>query len=80
MSATAMLLTAAIELAQTTDPDYVDEAGRIIGSPSAGPDPEHSGDRGGYAQLLTAAMIFAALTFIAWNIRREMAKGRARGV
>ena len=76
MSATTAVLGMLAELAQTTDPDYLDDAGRIIGSPAAGPKPEGNGDRGGYAQLLTAFMIFAALVFIAWNIRREVVKGR----
>lgn len=73
------ILEVVIELSQsTTDADYLDDAGRIIGSPAAGPKPEHNGERGGYAQLFTALGIFAAIGFIAWRIRREMAAGKAR--
>lgn len=68
---------AVFELAQVTDPDYLDEAGRIIGSPSAGPKPENPGDRGGYAQLLTLFMLFLAVGFIAWRIQRSSALARA---
>ena len=82
MSATMTLLSTVIELAQdSSDADYYyDDAGRIIGSPAAGPKPENPGDRGGYAQLLTAFMIFAGLTFIAVRIWRGTVKARhARG-
>lgn len=82
MSPQLALLTSAIETAielgqSTTDADYLDDAGRIIGSPAAGPKPEHNGERGGYAQLFTAVGIFAAIGFIAWRIRREMTSGSA---
>ncbi|MEO0494591.1 MAG: hypothetical protein AAF081_14370 [Actinomycetota bacterium] len=77
MSTTMTLLSAALELAQESgDADFYDDAGRIIGSPAAGPKPENPGDRGGYAQLLTAFMIFAGLSFIAFQIWRETAKAR----
>lgn len=77
MSTSAALVGLVADLAQSsTDADYLDDAGRIIGSPSAGPKPDNPGDRGGYAQLLTAIVLFTALAFIAWNIRREMLKGR----
>ena len=82
MSATMTLVSTVIELAQdSSDADYYyDDAGRIIGSPAAGPKPENPGDRGGYAQLLTAFMIFTGLTFIAVRIWRETVKARhARG-
>ena len=81
MSATMTLLSMVIELAQdSSDADFYDDAGRIIGSPAAGPKPENPGDRGGYAQLLTAFMIVAGLTFIAVRIWRETVKARhARG-
>ena len=58
--------------AELTDPDYLDDAGRIIGSPAAGPDPEHPGDRGGYAQFLTLAVMVGGLSFIAWRITRQI--------
>lgn len=77
MSLTATVLSTAFELAQDgNDADFLDDAGRIIGSPAAGPKPENPGDRGGYAQLLTAFMIFAALAFIAFQIWRETQKAR----
>lgn len=40
------------------------EAGRIIGSPEAGPKPEQSGDRGGWLQLVTLAAVAASVTLI----------------
>lgn len=58
--------------AELTDPDYLDDAGRIIGSPAAGPDPEHPGDRGGYAQFLTLGVMVGGLSFIAWRITRQV--------
>ena len=81
MSATMTLLSTVIELAQdSSDADFYDDAGRIIGSPAAGPKPENPGDRGGYAHLPPAFMSFAGLTFIALRIWRETAKARhARG-
>lgn len=65
-------LVALVEFAQEIDPDYVDDAGRIIGSPAPGPDPQHSGDRGGFAQLLTLAFLVSGVSFVAWRIRRAM--------
>ena len=44
------------------------DAGRIIGSPDAGPDPQQSGDRGGWAQLLTLGALAAGVGFITWRI------------
>ncbi|MEM9203801.1 MAG: hypothetical protein AAGC53_19335 [Actinomycetota bacterium] len=60
------------------DPDYLDDAGRIIGSPAAGPKPQQSGDRGGFAQLLTLLALFLGVSFVAWRIRREMNKATAQ--
>lgn len=60
--------------AETSDPDFLDDAGRIIGSPSAGPAPEHPGDRGGYAQFLTLAVMAGGLAFIAWRITRQASR------
>ena len=46
MSATMTLLSTVIELAQdSSDADFYDDAGRIIGSPAAGPKPENPGPR-----------------------------------
>lgn len=44
------------------------DAGRIIGSPDAGPKPQQSGDRGGWAQFLTLAVITVGVGFIMWRI------------
>ncbi len=57
--------------AQVTDPDFLDDAGRIIGSPGAGPEPENPGDRGGYAQLLTLAVMAGGVGFIGWRVARQ---------
>lgn len=49
----------------------VDDApglGRSIGSPEAGPRPEHPGDRGGWAQLLTLAVLAGGVGVILWRI------------
>ncbi|RMH69751.1 MAG: hypothetical protein D6683_15870, partial [Actinomyces sp.] len=49
----------------------VDDApglGRSIGSPEAGPRPEHPGDRGGWAQLLTLAVLAGGVSVIMWRI------------
>jgi len=58
--------------AQVTDPDFLDDAGRIIGSPAAGPKPENPGDRGGYAQLITLAVMVGGVAFIGWRITRQV--------
>ena len=77
----ATLLGFVADVAQsTTDADFLDDAGRIIGSPDAGPKPEHNGERGGYAQLLTMLGIFVAVGFVAWRIRREMNAAATRRV
>ncbi len=68
------LADAGTALAQTVDPDLLDDAGRIIGSPDAGPDPQNSGDRGGWAQLLTLAVMMAGVVFIAWRIRAALVR------
>ena len=46
-------------------------ADRIIGSPDPGPDPQHSGDRGGSLQFATMGMVAAAVAFIMWRIARS---------
>ena len=43
-------------------------ADRIIGSPDPGPDPQHSGDRGGSLQFVTLGAVAAAVAFIMWRI------------
>ncbi|MCY4663611.1 MAG: hypothetical protein OXC00_02985 [Acidimicrobiaceae bacterium] len=45
-------------------------ADRIIGSPDPGPDPQHSGDRGGSLQFVTLGAVAAAVAFIMWRITR----------
>ena len=45
-------------------------ADRIIGSPEAGPEPQHSGDRGGSLQFATMGAVAAAVAFIMWRIAR----------
>ncbi len=57
---------------QSDGSEYLDDAGRIIGSPDPGPEPEHSGERGGSAQLLTLAVMLAGVAFIAWRIRNSL--------
>ena len=46
-------------------------ADRIIGSPDPGPDPQHSGDRGGSLQFATLGTVAAAVVFIMWRIARS---------
>ena len=46
-------------------------ANRIIGSPDPGPDPQHSGDRGGSLQFATMGAVTAAVAFIMWRIARS---------
>ena len=46
-------------------------ADRIIGSPDPGPDPQHSGDRGGSLQFATLGVVAAAVAFIMWRIARS---------
>ena len=46
-------------------------ADRIIGSPEAGPKPQHSGDRGGNLQFVTMGAVAAAVAFIMWRIARS---------
>jgi len=70
--------TLAAIAADSSDADFLDEAGRIVGSPSAGPSPEHPGDRGGYAQFLTLAVMVAGLGFIAWRINRQVRRHQTR--
>jgi hypothetical protein len=72
----AMLHDVVTWAAQVTDPDYIDEAGRIIGSPAAGPAPQNPGDRGGYAQILTLFVMLGGVSFVAWRIRHAMQNAR----
>lgn len=53
-------------------------ADRIIGSPDPGPDPQHSGDRGGSLQFATLGAVAAAVAFIMWRIIRAARSARLR--
>lgn len=44
--------------------DLAPGAGRIIGSPDPGPEPQHSGDRGGWRQLALLGALAVAVTAI----------------
>ena len=46
-------------------------ADRIIGSPDPGPDPQHTGDRGGSLQFATLGAVAVAVVFIMWRIARS---------
>ena len=46
-------------------------ADRIIGSPDPGPDPQHSGDRGGSLQFVTLGAVAVAVALIMWRITRS---------
>ncbi|MGA0237090.1 MAG: hypothetical protein ACO3PD_01670 [Acidimicrobiales bacterium] len=72
----ATVVAALADLAQVTDPDYLDDAGRIIGSPDPGPDPTHSGDRGGVLQFVLFFGLVGGVSFIAWRIRTAMRQAR----
>ena len=53
-------------------------ADRIIGSPDPGPDPQHSGDRGGSLQFATLGAVAAAVAFIMWRITRAVRRASHR--
>ncbi len=69
------------EDAGDVDPEIPPGAGRIIGSPDAGPDPLQSGDRGGWAQLVTLGALTCGVGFIMWKIisAARQAPGSAAG-
>ena len=46
-------------------------ADRIIGSPDPGPDPQHSGDRGGSLQFVTLGTVAVSVALIMWRIARS---------
>ena len=52
-------------------------AGRIIGSPDAGPEPHQSGDRGGALQFATLGAVAAALALMAWRITRALRRSNS---
>ena len=53
-------------------------ADRIIGSPDPGPDPQHSGDRGGSLQFVTLGAVAVAVAFIMWRIARSARRASHR--
>lgn len=53
-------------------------ADRIIGSPEAGPKPQHTGDRGGSLQFATLGAVAAAVAFIMWRITRAARRAARR--
>lgn len=53
-------------------------ADRIIGSPDAGPAPQHSGDRGGALQFATLGAVAAATALIMWRIARAARQATIR--
>lgn len=57
----AILLLAGPVAAQD---DIPDACRTIVGCADAGPKPEHPGDRGGYAQFLTLAVLTGGVGFI----------------
>jgi hypothetical protein len=61
---------------QDDEPAIPAGAGRIIGSPDPGPDPEHPGDRGGWAQFLTLGAIVGGVGFIMWRITSSARRAR----
>ena len=65
--------TTFVPQSDVTEADLADEAevgdlppgaGRIIGSPDPGPEPQHSGDRGGWRQLALLGALAAAVAAI----------------
>ncbi len=53
-----------------------DDAGNSIGSPNAGPKPQNSGDRGGWAQLLILGVLATGVSFIMWRIFHDARGGQ----
>lgn len=58
--------------------DIPDSCRTIIGCPDAGPEPEAPGDRGGYAQLLTLAVLATAVGFISVKVGLAVRDGDRR--
>ncbi len=71
LTGTALLTAQPVSAQVTPLEEESEEApglGVIVGTPDAGPDPEDAGDRGGFAQLALAIVLFAAIAFIASRI------------
>lgn len=78
--------TTFVPQSDVTEADGADEAevgdlppgaGRIIGSPDPGPEPQHSGDRGGWRQLVLLGALAAAVAAI--MVRILLAARRQQG-
>lgn len=66
-----LLASAGGAAAATPSDDIADQCRTIVGCADPGPDPEAPGDRGGYAQLLTLAVLAGGVGFIAWRVARS---------
>ena len=58
--------------------DIPDACRTIIGCADAGPKPESPGDRGGYAQLLTLAVLAGGVGFIGLKVTKAVRDGDRR--
>lgn len=59
-----------IDIGQDDTDEIPAQCRTIIGCPDAGPEPENPGDRGGYAQLLTLAVLAVGIGFIMTKVFR----------
>lgn len=63
---------AGAQIVEDEAPEEAPGLGNIIGTPDAGPEPDDAGDRGGWAQLFLAVVVFGGVGFIAWRISRGL--------
>ncbi len=70
LAPTSLVDAAAAQIEPLDEPVAEDPPGlgSIIGSPEAGPKPEDAGDRGGWAQLFLAVVLFVGVGFILTRI------------
>jgi hypothetical protein len=66
--------------AAAQDDEIPDACRTIIGCADAGPEPENPGDRGGYAQLLTLAVLAGGVGFIVFKVGRAVRDGDRRSI
>lgn len=66
--------------AAAQDDEIPDACRTIIGCADAGPEPENPGDRGGYAQLLTLAVLAGGVGFIVFKVGRAVRDGDRRTI
>ena len=66
--------------AAAQDDEIPDACRTIIGCADAGPEPENPGDRGGYAQLLTLAVLAGGVGFIVVKVGRAVRDGDRRSI